>query len=133
MIRRMLFFLSLVTIVAVPALAQQHEHGAQPAERLGKVTFEVSCPAEVRADYNRGVALLHSFWYAAAIEQFNDVGKRAPSCAMVHWGVAMGIWGNPLGGTRTPGDKSPGYHREAPPGLHLIRRRGVACSPAEAP
>ena len=102
MIRRMLFFLSLVTIVAVPALAQQHEHGAQPAERLGKVTFEVSCPAEVRADFNRGVALLHSFWYAAAIEQFNDIGKRAPSCAMVHWGVAMGIWGNPLGGTRTP-------------------------------
>lgn len=103
--QRRFVFLMLATLSAFSATsawAQQHEHGAQPAERLGKVTFDVSCPAEVKADFSRGVALLHSFWFAAAINQFNDIGKRAPNCAMVHWGVAMGIWGNPLGGTRTP-------------------------------
>jgi hypothetical protein len=100
--RNISIILILAAIAAAPAFAQQHEHGAQPAERLGKVNFEVSCPAEVKADFSRGVALLHSFWYAAAIEQFNAIEKKAPGCAMVHWGVAMGIWGNPLGGTRTP-------------------------------
>ena len=93
--------LGVLTVSARQQQAQ-HEHGAQPAERLGKVNFPVMCDKSVQADFSRGVALLHSFWYAAAIDQFTAIGKRAPSCAMVHWGIAMGIWGNPLGGTRTP-------------------------------
>jgi hypothetical protein len=90
--------------LAVPAVAgaQEHQHGAQPAERLGKVHFETSCAASVRADFDRAVALLHSFWYGAAIAAFEDVAKKDPACAMAHWGAALGIWGNPLGGTRTP-------------------------------
>jgi hypothetical protein len=92
----------ILALSASPALAQQHEHGAQPAERLGKVTFPVMCGADVQADFNRGVALLHSFWYAAAIDQFTAITRKNPRCAMAYWGIAMGIWGNPLGGTRTP-------------------------------
>jgi tetratricopeptide (TPR) repeat protein len=88
--------------IAAPAWAQEHQHGAQPAERLGKVHFETSCSAAVRDGFDRAIALLHSFWYAAAIDAFNDVAAKDPSCAMAHWGAAMGIWGNPLGGTRTP-------------------------------
>jgi hypothetical protein len=91
--------LSCVLLLPVAARAQQHEHGA---ERLGKVHFETSCNASVRDAFDRAVALLHSFWYAAAIDAFTDVAKKDPGCAMAHWGIALGIWGNPLGGTRTP-------------------------------
>ena len=89
-------------LLPVAARAQQHEHPAAPAERLGKVHFETSCNASVRDAFDRAVALLHSFWYAAAIDAFTDVAKKDPGCAMAHWGIALGIWGNPLGGTRTP-------------------------------
>src|SRR5688572_26686421 len=93
----------LMTCLAVtPALAQQHEHGAQPAERLGKVHFQTSCSAEVQPAFDRAVALLHSFWYAAAANAFQDVIKRDPSCAIAHWGIALSGWGNPFGGTRNP-------------------------------
>ena len=92
----------VMTLGAVPALAQQHEHAGAPAERLGKVHFETSCAPAVRASFDRAVALLHSFWYAAATDAFTSVAQQDPSCAMAHWGVAMAVWGNPLGGTRTP-------------------------------
>jgi tetratricopeptide (TPR) repeat protein len=100
-------FLTVGVVLALaltPAVAraQEHQHGAQPAERLGKVHFENSCDASVRDSFDRAVALLHSFWYAAAIDAFNDVAKKDPSCGIAHWGVAMAVWGNPLGGTRTP-------------------------------
>jgi hypothetical protein len=91
-----------VALAATPAFAQDHQHGGQPAERLGKVHFETSCSPQVRESFDRAVALLHSFWYSAAGDAFNDVATRDPGCAMAHWGVAMSVWGNPLGGTRTP-------------------------------
>jgi hypothetical protein len=101
---RLLTCLALSCVVLLPAAAraQQHEHGAAPADRLGKVHFETSCDASVRDAFDRAVALLHSFWYAAAIDAFTDVAKKDPGCAMAHWGIALSVWGNPLGGTRTP-------------------------------
>ena len=68
-------------------------------ERLGTVSFSVSCAVGVQAPFNRGVALLHDFWYEEAQRQFEEITKTDPSCAMAHWGVAMSyfhqIWGRP--------------------------------------
>ena len=69
---------------------------------LGKVHFDTSCSKDVAADFDRGVALLHSFWFSAAIETFDKVAAKDPSCAMAHWGTAMSWWGNPFGGFRSP-------------------------------
>ena len=88
-------------LMASPVLAQ-HEHPGAPAERLGKVHFDTTCTAAVQPAFDRAVALLHSFWYAASAEAFAAVAKQDPSCAIAHWGIAMATWGNPLGGTRTP-------------------------------
>ena len=82
-----------------PRAFQQHEHGG--SERLGKVHFETSCSPAVRERFDRAMALLHSFWYAPALEAFGEVAKADPKCAMAHWGTAVALWGNPLGGTRT--------------------------------
>jgi hypothetical protein len=104
MVRQITCLMIAAAVVLLPsaARAQQHEHGAQPADRLGKVHFETSCSPAVKDSFDRAVALLHSFWFAASIDAFTDVAKRDPGCAMAHWGVALGVWGNPLGGTRTP-------------------------------
>jgi len=38
---------------------------ALASERLGKVTFPTSCDPKAQAHFERGVAMLHSFWYSA--------------------------------------------------------------------
>lgn len=75
-------------------------NSASPPERLGKVHFDTTCSPAVTDDFNRGMALLHSFWFSAAIETFEDVAARDPQCAMAHWGIAMSWWGNPFGSFR---------------------------------
>jgi hypothetical protein len=85
----------------LPVLAQRdhaqhrHEHGAAP-EVLGTVHFETTCAAAVGDEFNRAVALLHSFWFSAAVDAFSKVAARDPGCAMAHWGVALARWGNPF-------------------------------------
>ncbi len=65
---------------------------AVSVERLGLVAFPVSCAPAVRAGFNRGVALLHDFWYDEARPQFEKILKVDPSCSMAHWGVAMSVF-----------------------------------------
>jgi hypothetical protein len=84
-----------------PAVARQHDH-ASPAGRIGSVHFETSCAAAVQPEFDRAVALLHSFWFSAAIESFTTVLTGDPRCVMAHWGIAMSWWGNPFGGFRAP-------------------------------
>jgi tetratricopeptide (TPR) repeat protein len=65
---------------------------ANAAEQLGTVDFRTSCDALQSAAFNRGVALLHDFWYEEAQRQFDDILKADPKCAMAHWGVAMSVF-----------------------------------------
>ena len=97
--RLALGILSMAVCFHVSTAARQHEHGAA-SEDVGTVEFATSCGAAVRADFNRSVALLHSFWFPSAIAGFEKVLKAEPACAMAHWGVAMSLWGNPFGATR---------------------------------
>jgi tetratricopeptide (TPR) repeat protein len=62
------------------------------SESLGTVSFPVSCAPAVQAQFVRGVALLHDFWYGEAQAQFEKIAKADPACAMAHWGVAMSIY-----------------------------------------
>jgi tetratricopeptide (TPR) repeat protein len=61
-------------------------------ERLGTVSFPVSCSPGARAPFSRGVALLHDFWYDEAQRQFEQIAKTDPACAMAHWGIAMSVF-----------------------------------------
>lgn len=94
--------LSFAIALATPARAQ-HEHPAQGGDNVGTagVSFQTSCAPVLRQDFNRAVALLHSFWFAQAISAFNGVLEKDPSCAMAHWGIALSRWGNPFAGLRS--------------------------------
>jgi len=98
------FALSLLAVAAVSGFAQSPASmpmnmGPAPGERLGTVNFAVSCSPQTQAQFSRGIALLHDFWYAEAKPQFERIAKDDPSCAMAHWGIAMSafhqIWDRP--------------------------------------
>lgn len=96
--------LTLVFALSSSAAFAQHEHAGAGADQVGAsgVSFQTSCAPAVRPDFNRAVALLHSFWFAQAITAFNGVLEKDSSCAMAHWGIALSRWGNPFAGLRSP-------------------------------
>jgi tetratricopeptide (TPR) repeat protein len=79
--------LSLLFIASLSSAQQMHDHGIP--EKLGKVSFPISCAPSVQEEFNRGVALLHSFAYTSAEQTFQGIAKMDPQCGMAHWGVAM--------------------------------------------
>ena len=83
---------------------QHGAHAAGSADAVGSasVNFQTSCAPALRADFNKAVALLHSFWFAEATAAFNRVLAADPACAMAHWGIALSQWGNPFAGIRAP-------------------------------
>lgn len=90
------------------AMAEEQAHRHATSETLGTVRFETSCSASVQADFNRSVALMHSFQFGPAIDGFRGVLGRDPDCAIAHWGIALSSWGNPFGGFRSPAQLAQG-------------------------
>jgi tetratricopeptide (TPR) repeat protein len=83
----------------------QHDHRAphvMTTKMIGTVDFQTSCQPVVKDDFNRAVALLHSFWFAESRTMFEEVQKRDATCAIASWGIALTHWGNPFAGLRTP-------------------------------
>ncbi len=89
----LLLFSSLFALTAPADDDKNHPHHEDlTAAQLGTVVFPVSCAPEVQKPFERGVALLHSFWYEEAEKEFIQISTDAPNCAMAHWGVAMSLW-----------------------------------------
>ncbi len=92
-------FLLVIWAVALQVRAQDvHSHPAP--EKLGTVSFPTSCQRAVQADFDRAVALLHSFAYEASESSFRAVAEKDPKCAMAYWGMSMThfhqLWEPPL-------------------------------------
>ena len=98
-------------LAASPALAHQQDASSKidPGDlrSAGAVDFPISCKSEVRAEFNRAVALLHSFFYEEARNIFTRVANEDPACAMAHWGVAQ-TWWHPIWTPPTPEEMSAG-------------------------
>jgi len=87
-------------------LISQEIHSHPAPEKLGAVSFPISCAPGVQNEFNRAVALLHSFAYTAADSAFRSVAEQDPHCAMAHWGIAMAqfhqLWDPPLSASTVP-------------------------------
>jgi len=94
-IRNLLLVVSLVLLPS-SGIAQTPE--AAGSEKLGKVSFPTSCDPKVQAQFERGVALLHSFSVQVGRKVFEDVLKADPSCAIAYWGIGVNRLLNPFGG-----------------------------------
>jgi tetratricopeptide (TPR) repeat protein len=88
-----LFVLTMFTDTAFADDDQdQHHHEDLTSAQLGTVNFPVSCAPSVQKPFERGVALLHSFWYEEAGKEFQHIAIDDPHCVMAHWGSAMSLW-----------------------------------------
>ncbi len=94
MLRRKLIAAILLTILACGIRAQEHQHGHD--EKLGTVHFSTSCNEAAQMQFNRAVALLHSFQFSRAIEGFKYVLAADATCGIAYWGIALSDWSNPF-------------------------------------
>jgi len=85
-------------IAALVPTAAGAQAAAANEERLGEVDFPISCSPGAQMQFNRAVALLHSFFFPETVKAFSAIADKEPSCAMAYWGVAIGQRPNPLVG-----------------------------------
>lgn len=88
----------LLAAVIAAALSLSTIASAHDEDELGVVRFPTSCSPQVQADFERGVAMLHSYWFSYAGKTFKGVLEKDPQCAMAYWGIALDLMGNTLGG-----------------------------------
>lgn len=89
---RAVFLSLLVACSPISLLADESHSHMTPGEKLGSVSFPISCSADVQKPFERGVALMHSFEYESAENQFKDVAQHDPRCAMAYWGQALSLY-----------------------------------------
>jgi hypothetical protein len=102
-------------------------HGAsRPGDtalaRLGKVEFKVDCTAAVQPEFNRAMALYHSFAWGEAMKVFDAITRTDPACGMAHWGRAMVMLDNPF---IWPGNLQPAKLKEVAAALDAARAAGL--------
>jgi hypothetical protein len=100
MFNRLTPWLRAAVLALIASLLVEEPAGAR--EKLGEVHFPVSCSPAAQREFDRAIALLHSFWFQEAERAFATVARTDASCAMAHWGTAMVWLGNPLAGPPSP-------------------------------
>jgi tetratricopeptide (TPR) repeat protein len=80
---------SLAIFLAQPAARAQEEN-------FGEINFPISCSAAAQMQFNRAVAMLHSFYFPETVKAFTALAQQEPSCAMAYWGIAISQRPNPL-------------------------------------
>ena len=93
-----------------PTTAQEghgHGQGHEHSEKLGSVSFKISCNAKAQKQFNRAVAWLHSFEYEEAEKAFTEASVTDPRCGMAYWGIAISnyhpLWAPPVAEELTRG------------------------------
>jgi hypothetical protein len=111
----------LAAFLGVQGAMAQPGPAPTPPEQLGKVHFATSCSPAIEKQFDRAMALLHSFWAKDAIEGFIDVARKDPGCAIAYWGIAMAMQQNPLTGQAPNADAT----RDALIGLDRAKAIGA--------
>ena len=65
---------------------------------LGSVLFKTSCSAAGQQQFDRALAMLHSFYFPETVKAFNAIPEADPTCAIAYWGIAISQRPNPLVG-----------------------------------
>jgi tetratricopeptide (TPR) repeat protein len=106
--RRLLAVLLAVFPLAVLADETRHHHHSHlDLGNIGKAHIETSCSAAAQKELDRGLALMHSFWYVEAEKSFRAAAAADGECGMAWWGVAMSNL-HPLWAPPTPAELKTG-------------------------
>ena len=107
--KQALAVLMAVALSSMPLFADEihsHEQHAVLGE-IGKAPFPSTCSKAAQQEIDRGVALIHSFWYAEAEKAFRKAAEADPKCGTAWWGVAMSNY-HPLWAPPTPSELAVG-------------------------
>ena len=88
---------SLTLVASVWADADPANRAGDP-EKLGRVHFKTSCSPEAQRQFERALAMLHSFFFPETVKAFTAIPAIDPSCAIAYWGIAISQRPNPLVG-----------------------------------
>src|SRR6267378_2713284 len=92
----------LAASFTVAAFAHEEDAG-RATQKIGKVKFANSCNAQMQAKVQRGVAMLHSFWWPEGERSFQEIAAEDPGCAAIAaWGFASIMMYNPFVGVVPP-------------------------------
>jgi len=87
-----------LALATAAALGQTHDEKTAPVPQFGHVHFVTSCSPQAQDEFDRALAMLHSFYYPETIKAFTAVTQTDPSCAIAYWGIAISQRPNPLAG-----------------------------------
>jgi len=85
----------LILVAGITAALSCSAFG-QSDEKLGQLSFPTSCDPKVQAEFERGVAMIHSYWFLIARRTFEGVLREDPNCAIAYWGIALDLLNNSL-------------------------------------
>jgi len=88
---------SLILVASVWADADPANRSGEP-DKLGRVHFRTSCSPEAQKQFERALAMLHSFFFPETVKAFTAIPATDPSCAIAYWGIAISQRPNPLVG-----------------------------------
>src|SRR5260370_16324452 len=91
----LLAFISPLSLAPDLLSAQEPQHHHDADEKLGTVSFSTSCAPAVQSQFERGVALLHSFEYEVADAQFEEVPKKDPRLPIPYSRQPMPLYPQP--------------------------------------
>ncbi len=97
--------LGLLTLLPVGTAAQ--------FQNVGSLDFPTSAAGEAQQHFLRGVAILHSFGWKQAIEEFQAAQAIAPDFAMAYWGESL-AYNHPLISQMDPTEPRKVLQRLAP-------------------
>src|SRR5258708_8432078 len=82
----------LAAALCVSTLLADDQHHHAGAEKTGSISFPVSCSPAAQNSFLQGVALLYSFEYEEAGQEFANASRVDAKCAMAYWGQAMTLY-----------------------------------------
>src|SRR5688572_33260017 len=98
-----ILFATMLLCVPLACVAEDshthHQHGTPDLGAIGAAHLGTSCSSTAQKQIDRGVALIHSFWYPEAEKSFRLAADADAKCGMAWWGVAMSnlhpLWAAP--------------------------------------
>jgi tetratricopeptide (TPR) repeat protein len=88
--------LGVVLMFSVTAVTAHDDETKARGEKLGRVVFKTSCSPEAQKQFERALAMQHSFFFPETVKAFNAIPETDPSCAIAYWGIAISQRPNPL-------------------------------------
>jgi tetratricopeptide (TPR) repeat protein len=87
--------LTLALVVTTAAAAHGDDEKVR-GEKLGRVQFKTSCTPDAQKQFERALAMQHSFFFPESVKAFTAIPQTDPSCAIAYWGIAISQRPNPL-------------------------------------